>query len=218
MNEIELTVSRQSRILIGIIVLGISAPVLFIIGVKIDIPMKQILLPMTLIFLVFGLLHFFIIGKLIIRYSENTLDFEWKKRILFENNVIKPVSINEIKTLVVDEGVYLRKIITNNRIIEINNIKTTKDDFHLFLENLILTVENNNGKVINSKKYSEQFGYNDFSFHTTIILLTASIFLISRLWQLIEFYSLFFLLLPLFSYLRHVNLRIRKKNSNKLHL
>ena len=131
--------------------------------------------------------------------------------MLFERKDIEPVSISDIKTLVIDEERFLRKIITVDRIIEINNGKSKKNDFHLFLKKLILIVEDNNGRVIDSKQYSSEKGHDDLSYHLTIILLGASLFLISRLWDYIEFYSLFLILFPIFAYWRHINLRIKKK-------
>ena len=211
MNEFELLVNRQYRLVIGILVFGVSMPGLLVLARKIDTPNMKILIPLLLLLLLFYLFYQFIFGKLIIRHWNNKLDFEWRKRILFENKDIEPVTISDIKTLVIDEERFLRKIITVDRIIEINNGKSKKNDFHLFLKKLILIVEENNGRVINSKQYSKEEGYDDSSFHLTIILLATSLFLISRLWQFIEFYSLFLLLLTLFAYMRHINLRIKKK-------
>ncbi|MDD4970613.1 MAG: hypothetical protein PHT07_14400 [Paludibacter sp.] len=211
MNEFELLVHRQYREVIAILVLGFSTPGLVVLGKKINTSNMQVFIPLLLLMFLLILIYYFVFGKLIIRYSKNKLDFEWKKRILFENKDIEPVSISDIKTLVIDDKRFLRKIITNDRIIEINNGKTKKGDYQLFLKKLILNVEDNNGRVIDSKQYSSENGYDDLSFHLTIILFTASIFLISRLWEFIDFYSLLLLLFPILAYLRHINLRIKKK-------
>jgi len=211
MNEFELLVNRQYRVVIGILAFGVSMPGLLVLARKIDTPNMKILIPLLLLLLLFYLLYKFVSGKLIIKYWNNKLDFEWRRRILFERKDIEPVSISDIKTLVIDEERFLRKIITVDRIIEINNGKSKKNDFHLFLKKLILIVEDNNGRVIDSKQYSSEKGYDDFSFHLTIMLFAASIFFISRLWDYIEFYSLFLLLFPIFAYWRHINLRIKKK-------
>jgi hypothetical protein len=106
---------------------------------------------------------------------------------------------------------FLRKIISKDRLIVINNGKPIKDDFRIFIQNLIEIVEKNNGQVIDSGQYATEQGLNDLSFKVFIILLAFSIFLISRLWSFIEFYTLFLLLLPLIVYYIHVKLRIRKK-------
>ena len=199
MNEFELLVNRQYRVVIGILVFGVSMPGLLVLARKIDTPNMKILIPLLLLLSLIYLLYKFVSGKLIIRYWNNKLDFKWRRRMLFERKDIEPVSISDIKTLVIDEERFLRKIITVDRIIEINNGKSKKNDFHLFLKKLIEIVEENNGRVIDSKQDSSEKGYDDLSFHLTIMLFAASIFFISRLWVFIEFYSLFLLLFPIFA-------------------
>jgi hypothetical protein len=211
MQRFELTVVRQTRLFFGILLFAASAPLLLLIGVNLEIPIQKILIPIVLGGVIIGLLYYTLFGKMVLKYSFDKISFEWIKRFTFDNKDIESINVNEIKTLVVDEGMYLRKIITNNRIVEINNVGSVKNEFRQFIPKLIEIVEINNGRVINSKQYQELKGYDDLSFHLTIIFLAFSLCVIPRVWSLLEYYSLFFLILPLFAYLIHVKQRIRKK-------
>ncbi len=191
---------------------GVSFPFLLFPELRQIIPEYQMLVPIILGIMLITFIYLFAFGKLILRHSNGRLDFEWKKRLLFDNSEIESVNQQEIKSLVVDNGMFLKKIITNNKVLEINNIKPITKDAEIFIKNLIKTVESNNGRVINSEQYSQEKGYKDFSFYIFVASMALSIFLISRLWQLIEYNSLLILFIPVIAYIGHVKRRIDKKN------
>jgi len=212
MKRFEFRVYQPVRLFIGIISLGISVPGLLFMGSNPETSNLKILILIMLFLLIVRLVYFTAFGKLILLFSQNRIDFEWKKRFLFEKRDIESVNFKDINTLIVDNGVFLRKIITKDRVIDINIGKPIPKDFWIPLEFLIHTVEANNGRVIDSNQNLREKGYYDASFRLTIILLALSIFLISRLWFLIEFQTLWLLFLPLIAYLKHVKMRINKKN------
>lgn len=214
MQRFELTVNKTSRLLIGILIFGVSSPGLLILSSKLGNSIHKILIPIFLLSLLIGLIYWIAFAKLILRYSDNKLMFEWKKRFLFDNTEIPPIDVYDIKRLVVDKGMFLRKIISKDRVILVNNGKPIKENYRMFIQNLIEIVEKNNGQVINSGQYAREQGFNDLSFTLFIVFLALSILLISRLWNIIEFYSLLLLLLPLIVYYIHLKLRIRKKLSS----
>lgn len=211
MQSFELTVNKTSRLLIGIVILSISFPGLIILSAELDNSASKILTPLFLLILLVGLIYWIAFAKIILSYSDNRISFEWKKRFPFDNSEIRPINITDIKRLVVDKGMFLRKIILKDRLIMINNGKPIKNDFRIFIRNLIEIVEKNNGQVIDSRQYATEQGFSDLGFELFIIFFALSIFLISRLWSFIEFYTLFLLLLPLIAYYIHIKLRIRKK-------
>jgi len=216
MQRFELTVNKTSRLLIGILIFSISCPGLLILSAKFDNSTYKILIPLFMLILLIGLIYWIAFAKIILSYSDNRLSFEWKKRFPFNNSEITPINTSDIKRLVVDKGMFLRKIISKDRLIVINNGKPIKDDFRIFIQNLIEIVEKNNGQVIDSGQYATEQGFNDLSFKVFIILLAFSVFLISRLWTFIEFYTLFLLFLPLIAYYIHIKLRIRKKTGGNM--
>lgn len=200
MTQFELNVGRGSRQLIGVIILGISAVGLFIYGVQ----NKNFLIPIALFILLIVLIRFFSSAKMNLKFSNDTIEIGWKKRFLFDNKVIEPIYIKDIEMVVVDEGRYLRKIITKDRIVEINNGKPVNHDFERFLETFIESILRNNGQVINQKKYFLEYDNNFY----VVIASVVSVFLISRLWDIITFYSLLILIIPLITI-------IVKKQKNK---
>lgn len=213
MEKFELTVNKTSRLLIGILIFGLSSPAIIILSSKLDNSIYKVIIPLFLLILLIRLIYWIAFAKLILRYSKNELSFDWIKRFPFDNSAISPIDISDIKRLVVDNEMLLRKIISEDRVIVVNNVKPIKDNFRTFIQNLIEVVEKNNGQVIISGQYATEQGFNDLSFKVFICLLALSIFLISRLWSYFEFYSFFLLLLPSIAYYIHIILRIRKKTA-----
>jgi hypothetical protein len=214
MQRFELTVIRQTRCFFGILLISVSAPLLLYLGANLEMPIQKIIIPIFLLGGLIAILYFTIFRKIVLNYSFDKISIGKIKRFMFDNKEIEPINVNEINTLVVDEGKYLRKIITDDRIVEINNVGSKENEFRLFIDKLSRIVEKNNGRVINSKRYRETKGYNDFSFHLIIIGIGFSLCIIPRVWSLFEFYSLLFLFLPFFAYLIHITQRIKKKRMN----
>jgi len=173
-------------------------------------PEYGLMVPITITICILIFIYQFIFGKLTLKFSNNRLDFEWKKRFLFDHKDIKYINAHEITTIIVDNGVFLRKIITKDGIIEINNTKPVNREFKSLLNKLCQIVKKSNGRVVDSDQFELEKGYRDSSFLIFITLLSFSVFFISRLWQFISFYSLVILLLPIYGYLHHVKIRVRK--------
>jgi len=202
MTQYELNVGRGSRLLIGVIISGISALGLFLYGLE----NKNFILPITLFILLIVLIYKLSFAKMILKFSIDKIEIGWKKRFPFDNKAIEPIYIKDIEMIVVDEGKFLRKIITKDRIVEINNGKPVSHDFVRFLETFIESILHNNGQVIDQKKYFRDYDNNFY----VVITSAISIFLISRLWDNITFYSLLILFIPLTAYI--VQIRKNKKN------
>ena len=213
MQRFELNVIRQTRYIFGILLISVSAPLFLYIGANLEMPIQKIIIPIFLFGVLIAVLYFTIFRKIVLNYSFDKIRLEPIKRFMVDNKEIEPINVNEIKTLVVDEGKYLRKIITDDRVVEINNVGSKENEFRMFIDKLSRIVEKNNGRVINSKQYQETKGYNDFSFHLIIIGIGFSLCIIPRIWSLFEYYSLLLLFLPFFAYLFHIIQRIRKKNA-----
>ena len=200
MAQYELNVGRGSRLLIGTIILGISFTGLFIYGLE----NKIFLIPISIFILLFALIHLLSFAKMNLKFSGDKIEIGWKKRFLFDNKDIEPINIEDIEMIVVDEGKFLRKIITKDRIVEINNGRPVNHEFVHFLGTFIQNILRNNGQVIDTKKYFRDYDNNFY----VVITTGFSLALISRLWDAITFYSLLILLIPLTAYI----IKARKKN------
>jgi len=147
MQIFELTVFQTKRLVFGIIAFSISIPAIIFLTLKTDPSYLKIIIRLMLLLIIIGLVYFFAFGKLILRFTNDRIDFEMKKRFSFDDKDIEPVNVSDIKTLIVDEGMFLRKIITDDRIININSGRPVKKEFILFIETLMENVESNNGRV-----------------------------------------------------------------------
>ncbi len=210
MQKFNLKIAKQSRIVIGIFLFAITFPFLLTPGLRELLPEYGFVLPILILTLVIIFIYQFTIGKVILRFSNNRIDIEWRKRFLFDNQSLEPINISNIKSIIIDNDEFLRKIITADSVIEINNIKPVTKEFKSFVITLSEKVRGNNGRVLNSDQFAKEKGIKDYSFYIFIALLAFSVFLISRLWDFITFYSLLLLLLPILGYMNHVRQRVKK--------
>jgi hypothetical protein len=210
MQKFKLRITKKSRITVGILLFSVILPFLLTPGLRELLPNYGFLLPMFIFTLVIIFIYQFAIGKVILTLSNDRIEIEWIKRFLFDNQRIGPINISDIKAIIIDNDEFLRKIITNDSVVEINNIKPVTNEFKLFVKKLREKVRGNNGRVLNSDQFATENGFKDSSFYIFIVSLSISIFLISRLWALISFYSLLLLLLPMFGYINHVRQRVKK--------
>lgn len=210
MQKFKLRITKKSRITVGILLFSVILPFLLTPGLRELLPNYGFLLPMFIFTLVIIFIYQFAIGKVILTLSNDRIEIEWIKRYLFDNQRIEPINISDIKAIIIDNDEFLRKIITNDSVVEINNIKPVTNEFKLFVKKLREKVRGNNGRVLNSDQFATENGFKDSSFYIFIASLSISIFLISRLWALISFYSLLLLLLPMFGYINHVRQRVKK--------
>ncbi len=194
MKQYELKVGRGTRLAVGVLIISIYIFGLFLLTVTNHsyAILFVLVIPLFISNILLGT------AKMIIKFSNDKIEIDWKKRFLLDKEIIEPINIQDIRILVVDNFKYLRKIITENRIIEINNGKPVEKDFELFVENLIELVETNNGRVINSTQYFVDY----YKYFYVAVTLAMSIILISTLWRIIDYYSLILLLIPLLVYIR----------------
>lgn len=210
MQKFKLRITKKSRITVGILLFSVTLPFLLTPGLRELLPNYGFLLPIFIFTLVIIFIYQFAIGKVILTLSNDRIEIEWIKRFLFDNQRIGPINISDIKAIIIDNDEFLRKIITNDSVVDINNIKPVTNEFKLFVKKLREKVRGNNGRVLNSDQFAKENGFKDYSFYIFIASLGISIFLISRLWDLVSFYSLLLLLLPMFGYINHVRQRVKK--------
>ncbi|WP_150114826.1 hypothetical protein [Chryseobacterium sp. IHB B 17019] len=151
MQEYNITIFRQSRVVLSLFLL----PILFVLTIFISVETHSIIIAILFITIWILLFYYFSLGSLKITIRNDELFFEWKKKFIFNYEPIKSIKINDIKVIVVDNGEFLKKIKTNNNTIYINNSRFNAKDAHNFIEKLV----KNNIKVIDSWDEFAEKGY-----------------------------------------------------------
>jgi len=88
------------------------------------------------------------------------------------NAYIEPIEINQIETIVIDQNQLLKKIITSERVVKINNGKIYKKDSAKFIDFL---TENSNARVIDSWDVWNEKGWLKTAYRINTIILTLFI-------------------------------------------
>lgn len=132
MKIYHVTIFRQSRVLAGLFLF----PVAFFASLFGTIKLSSLILTLPIIILYGALWYYFAIGKLDITLKENRISFEWQRKVLFNFKQIDCISINEIKSIIIEgpapnsiNKIYkLRKIKTNDRTIHIDTAQIKYGD------------------------------------------------------------------------------------------
>lgn len=170
MQEYNITIFRQSRVLFGIFL----APIIFIIAILIGAKLKSFTIPIIFLIVSFSLLYYFVIGHLIITIKENSkIIFEWKRKFIFNYKPIDTLNIGDIKTIVLDD-IFLRKIKTDSNIIYINNSK----DSTKFIKKLKSYTNEYDIKIIDSWDEIAEKGYLRLAYKINSFLIVIAVILI----------------------------------------
>ena len=194
MKQFELTIFRQNRILFIVLFSPISLLTAIFIGISINILILKIIIPLVFLGLVGYGLYYFAVGYLRVIQKQNRLEFEWTKKFIFNYTDIEPIDINHIETLVIDQNQLLKKIITQERIVKINNGKIYKKDSEKFIDYLI---ENSNARVIDSWDVWKEKGWLKIAYVINTIILISYIGIVITFTVLKGFNSKLLLFSPL---------------------
>jgi hypothetical protein len=172
MQKFELTIFRQSRVIIGIFLTPIALIGLLFLGIKFN----SILLVLLIFAVYLFALYYFIVGHLKIIVDHEQLKFTWTKKLIFNYDDINPINIADIKTIVIDNGQFLRKIITSDRTIRINNTKVQQEKAAQFIYALSILTKENNVRYIDSWDVMSDKGYIKIAYRiNTIVLVLATV-------------------------------------------
>lgn len=214
MHKFDLTIFRQSRVLIGLFL----TPVILFGLIIMSAEFGNIFIGLFLFTVYLFAVYYFIVGHLTIIIDKGQLKFNWTRKIIFNYNEIEPLNIADIKTLVIDNGQSLKKIITSDRTIKINNAKVQEKDASKFIYQLeVLTNENNIRKIdswdeLADKGYIKTF-YRINSVILVFVIIIATTFIIKNGFNSRQL-SLFLLVIPqLFLYGQQMKQKI--KNGKK---
>ena len=143
---------------------------------KIDNSILQLVVTALGIIGLFGILFYFSYGRLNVSYENDTLHFEWKKKLLFDYAKIPDIEVNEIKCLVIDQGQILRKIITDKVEITLGNNRPNnilKSDSQSFIN--FLSKEIQDKEIIDSWDIWVQKGFLKWALRINTMILIAVI-------------------------------------------
>ena len=155
MQKFDLTIFRLTRIYIGIVLL----PVGILGSIFLGRELGGFLFGIILITLFLFLLGYFIIGYMTISIDNDKLLFQWKRKYFFNYKDITPVKLSDIKTIILDNGQFLRKIETDDRVIHINNSKIKSKDASNFIYQLSIVIKKYNIRKIDSWDVWIERGY-----------------------------------------------------------
>ena len=175
MKQFELTIFSQNRVLLIVLFFPISLLTAFFIGLVINISILNIIIPISFLGLVGFGLYYFSVGHLTVIQKEKTLEFIWTKKAIFKYNDITPIEIDKIETLVIDQNELLKKIITQDRVVKINNGKIYKKDSAKFIDFL---TKNTNARVIDSWDVWDERGYLKIASRINWFLLISFIIIV----------------------------------------
>lgn len=176
MQQFKLTIFRQSRVLLIVVLFPVSLLTAIIIGAEIEIAVLNFIVPIAFLGLMGLGLFYFTVGHLTIIQNNNKLEFFWTKKILFNYSDIEPVEITQIETLIIDQGQFLRKIITGDREITINNGKILMKDSQKFIDFLMRETQ---ARKIDSWDVWQERGWLGIAFKiNTAILIVGFIIVI----------------------------------------
>lgn len=136
-NSFELIIFRQSRILWIAFCFPFTILMAIVLYVSIKIYILNLLATIIFLILISSVLVYFSIGFLKVTVNGRVLEFQWKRKLLFNYKDIAPIHLDDIETIVIDENKFLRKILTNEREIIINNGKILRRDIQRFINFLI---------------------------------------------------------------------------------
>ncbi|QOW09563.1 hypothetical protein Q73A0000_03880 [Kaistella flava (ex Peng et al. 2021)] len=172
MQKFELTIFRQSRVLVGLFLTPISLIGILILCAELNnIFIGLVLFPVYVL-----TVYYFVVGHLTVSINNEQLKFRWTRKLIFNYDDIEPVNIADIKTIVIDSGQLLRKIITADRTIKINNAKVQVKDANKFIYQLGILTKRNDVREIDSWDEWSDKGYIKTAYRiNTVILVLATI-------------------------------------------
>ena len=177
MQKFDLTIFRQSRVLLGLF----STPVVLIGLVILSVELGSIVVVLLLFGIYLLTVYYFVVGHLTIHIDNKQLNFTWSRKLIFNFNDIEPIDIVDIKTIVIDNGQLLKKIKTDDKTIKINTAKVQRKDASKFIDQLRLLTKGNNVREIESWDEWADKGYikTAYRVNSTIIVLATILVTVS---------------------------------------
>ena len=170
MQTFKLTIFRQSRVLFGLFLLPFAFIGLLLLGLELGSLIWGLLL-----FIFYLLLYYyFTVGQLTISIDNERLHFSWTKKIVFNYKELGDVNLADIKTIVIDNGQFLRKLITDSKTVYLNTTKIKPHDNFKLIHFLQAFAKNNNVRVTNSWREWADKGYLKTAYRINIAVIAIA--------------------------------------------
>lgn len=170
MQTFKLTTFRQSRVLLGLFLL----PFAFIGFILLGLQLGNVIGGLLLFCFYLLLYYYFTIGQLTLSIDNEQLHFSWTKKIMFNYKEVHNVNLGDIKIIVIDNGQFLRKLITSNRTIYLNTSKVKPYDNFKLIQFLQTFAKNNNVRVINSWREWADKGYLKTAYRINVAVIVIA--------------------------------------------
>ena len=208
----KLTITNQKRVIIALLLFPFVIIGVLYISSKFN-PGIGFLMFLVMLFLI----YYFVIGKLNISIENDEIYFEWKKKLFFNYIDIQNIKEADIEKVIVDDGQFLRKIITKNRTINLSTSKIKSKDAYSLISYFSQKSKTQNIEIkdswgnINPKRLKIIYMISWF-----VIVASILIFIVTSIFKGFK-PNMFYIIgiVPmLFVYLQRIKNAIDKKNSN----
>lgn len=208
MTEFRIKVIKQNRILVSILIMAVVLPFCFLLSAKMELTFLKIIIPILILAFITILLYYFSFGQMRITLENKQLNFKWNKKPIFNFREYNSIGIDEIKSIIVEQGIYLRKLKTKDSVIELSGIKSKNTDS---IKLLNLLKNETSVKPKDSWDVWKERGWLIIAYRTNILILIIAIGIVITFIILKGFDSKLLLFIPLvlsqliFSYLQMKN-------------
>ncbi|MFB9052522.1 hypothetical protein ACFFVB_05460 [Formosa undariae] len=194
MTEYRIKVIKQKRLLISILLVSIIFPFCFLIPTQFELIIWKITVPILTVGILGILLFYFTVGDLRITLKNRKLDFHWERKPILNFKEYNSIGIDEITTIIIEQGIFLRKLKTKDCEIELGGIKSRNTD-SLKLLNLLKT--ETSVKPKDSWDVWKERGWLTIAYRINLLILIIAIGIVITFIILKGFDSKLLLFIPL---------------------
>jgi hypothetical protein len=128
MTEYRIKVIKQKRVLLSILIMAVAFPFCLLLSAKMELTFLKIILPILILVFITTILYYFSFGQIKITLENKQLNFKWNKKPIFNFREYNSIGIEEITSIIIEQGIYLRKLKTKDSEIELGGIKSQNAD------------------------------------------------------------------------------------------
>ena len=175
MTEYNIKVIKQNRILLSILIVAIGLPFCLFLSTKLETDFIKIAFLLLTIVILSILLYYFSFGQLKITLLENQLNFKWKQKPIFNFKNYNSIKINEITSIIVEQGIHIKKLKTKDSEIELGGLKNQNVDSKKLLK---LLRKRTDVKPKDSWDVWQEQGWLKTAFRINLSILVCSILIV----------------------------------------
>ena len=108
--------------------MAVAFPFCLLLSAKMELTFLKIILPILILVFITTILYYFSFGQIKITLENKQLNFKWNKKPIFNFREYNSIGIEEITSIIIEQGIYLRKLKTKDSEIELGGIKSQNAD------------------------------------------------------------------------------------------